>query len=95
MPKPLDSQQLWQAHPDGEYAQAVAIVPTLEGLPVALTAAQITAIAQVNTRVGDLLTLFKNPDGDSIFDLVDASGLAIAQNSALVAEARKKSRGCC
>ena len=88
MPKPPDSQQLWQVHPSGEYAQAVAIVPTLEGLPVALTAAQITAIAQINTRIGDLLTLFKNIDGDSIFDLVDASGLAIAQNSTLVAEAR-------
>ena len=84
----LDPELLYQLHPDGKSVPAVTIVPTIEGVPVALTDAQITAIAQINTRVGDLLTLFKNSGGDSIFDLVDATGLVVAQNNVLVAEAR-------
>jgi hypothetical protein len=87
-PRPPDSQQLWHPHPDGGFVQAVAVVPTIEGLPVALTDAQIAAIGQINSRLGNLLLLFKNEGGDSIFDLVEAMGLTISQSNSLVAETR-------
>ena len=88
MPRPPDSQQLWQPHPSGDFVQAVAVVPTIEGLPVSLSDTQATLLAQIDNRVNQLLSLFRNPGGDSIFDLVDGAALTIAQSNVLTAEQR-------